>query len=95
MREEGRDKRMESIPLKLAIASSQGSGKTILHRIPTATPIKCKVHLLPWYPAQAAPFMSVKMGRERETSNMLVSPAVGAETDMRVPVFACMYAFVA
>lgn len=31
----------------------------------SVAPMECKVHLLPWYPAQAAPFMSVRMGRER------------------------------
>lgn len=60
MREEGRDKRMENIPLKIAMVSSRGEDYSAPK--PTAAPIECKVHLLPWYPAQAAPFMSVKTG---------------------------------
>lgn len=62
MREEGRDKRIENIPLKIVMVSSRGSGKTILHQKPTAAATESKVHLLLWYPAQAAPFMSVKTG---------------------------------
>lgn len=57
---ERRDKRIENIPLKTAMVSSRGSGNTVLHQKPTAAATECKVHLLPWYPAQAAPFMSVK-----------------------------------
>lgn len=57
-----RDKRIENIPLKTAMVSSRGSGNTLLHQKPTAAASECKVHLLPWYPAQAAPFMSVKTG---------------------------------
>lgn len=59
---ERRDKRIDNIPLKTAMVSSRGSGNTVLHQKPTAAATECKVHQLPWYPAQAAPFMSVKTG---------------------------------
>lgn len=65
----------------------RAEGKTVLHRKPTAAPMECKVHLLPWYPAQAVPFMSVK------TSNSLVSPAVGAETDTQLCVCVFFWGF--
>lgn len=62
---ERRDKRTENVPLKTVMVSSRGSGNTVLHQNPTAAATERKVHLLPWYLAQAAPFSCLsRPGRE-------------------------------
>lgn len=77
------DKRMENIPLKIAMVSGRGLGKTILHQNKTH-------HSSHWVqgasvtmvPSPGSPFHVCQDWGGRETRNILVSPAIGAEADM-------------